>query len=105
MKELIYKDDARRAALHNEGEAVVAAIDEIKPVEFQGWIPVSERLPEKSGYYITFNKYGSINVYPYSAKHEKWNMCDWMGESMIKELSINSITYWMQLPQPPEVQE
>jgi len=33
MKELIYKDDARRAALHNEGEAVVAAIDEIKPVE------------------------------------------------------------------------
>lgn len=33
MRELIYKDEARRAVLHNQGDAAVAAIDEIKPVD------------------------------------------------------------------------
>lgn len=33
MKELIYKSDALRAVLHNEGQAAVAAVEAIKPVD------------------------------------------------------------------------
>ena len=33
MTEYLKREDVRRAVLHNEGDAVIAAIDELQPVE------------------------------------------------------------------------
>lgn len=102
MSEYLKREDVRRAVLHNEGDALIAAIDELQPVELPEWIPVTERLPEKSGQYLTYNEFGWFNAYPYSIIHKQWNTQDWMSEKSAKGLGINSITHWMPLPQPPE---
>ncbi len=52
----------------------------------QRWIPVSERLPEKSGYYLTYQE-GYIDV------KQWWGYWEMMYP----------ITHWMPLPNPPEV--
>ena len=97
MSEYLKREDVRRAVLHNEGDAVIAAIDELPVTELQGWIPVTERLPENDDDVLTFSKYelfpgGNIDVMCYYPRAQRW------------EIDRN-ITHWMPLPQPPEVKE
>ena len=54
------------------------------------WIPVSERLPEDTGYYLTTTKYGEV-------------YCDyWTGISFDRS---ETVIAWMPLPAPYEPQE
>lgn len=59
------------------------------------WIPVTERLPEKSGWYLTFvcNKWqGSLSDQTVSI---------WDGERFhVGSFAI--VTHWMPLPEPPK---
>lgn len=40
------------------------------------WIPCTERLPEKSGNYLTMSTNGRYEVLPYSVYHKAWNAFD-----------------------------
>ena len=51
------------------------------------WIPVSERLPEKTGKYLVTVKNGNVYAGTYSAYEGKFN---------------NSVIAWMELPEPYE---
>ncbi len=57
-----------------------------------GWIPVSERLPEKSGWYlVTIRGYETVtDVSLYSADGSAW------GDVSTKQ----KVTAWMPLPEP-----
>ena len=55
----------------------------------QHWIPVSERMPEESGYYITSNEYGGVNEDFYHDGHF-WNA----------DKNAYEVTAWMPKPSP-----
>ncbi len=77
------------------------------------WIPVSERLPEKDGKYLVFKQhhYGawqdvvgfakdgeSVNKYDLENEKDVWYNYD----SEYGYYSIDSVTHWMPLPEPPK---
>ena len=95
MSEYLKKEDVRRAVLHNEGQAVIAAIDALPVTERPEWIPVTERLPENDDLvlvYFTWKTFpvGEVDVSAYHPRAQRWET-NW------------SITHWMPLPKPPEV--
>lgn len=53
------------------------------------WIPVTERLPEDSGVYLTYDETGDLISQRYSAKTKEW------------EFSCYPATHWQPLPEPP----
>lgn len=67
-------------------EAVKTALDFIPC-----WIPVTERLPEKSGSYLVY-VYGEVTEM--DCWHGKWHM---LGDDYTK-----AVTHWMPLPEPPK---
>ena len=95
MSEYLKREDVRRAVLHNEGDAVIAAIDELPVMELQGWIPVTERLPENDDLVLVYFKWktfpgGEVDVSVYHPRAERWE-------------NTWDITHWMPLPKAPEV--
>ena len=59
--------------------------------ERQHWIPVTERLPEKSGSYLVF-VYGEVT-----------EMNFWYGKwHRLRDDYTKAVTHWMPLPQPPK---
>ena len=66
-------------------EAKVMAIKALSEQRIGHWIPVSERLPEENGYYLTTTMY-----------HEVY--CDyWEGERFGR---TEAVIAWMSLPEP-----
>lgn len=65
-------------------------------VTIQKWIPVSERLPEKSGEYLTLDDYGLRTVLEFSEVHQAFNASDYIPND-----SEIHCTHWMPLPAPP----
>lgn len=65
------------------------------------WIRTADRLPEKSGLYITMTESGIIDTMFYSAKHSAFNVHDWATDEDKKRYEI-PCDYWMPLPDPPE---
>jgi len=55
------------------------------------WIPVSERLPEKSGTYLICTKRGKVITMPFTAQYKRFN------GSVGREC-----THWMECPKGPE---
>ena len=63
------------------------------------WIPVTERLPEKPGYYLTYwhghsRPEGRVDVLNFDGTVFPWTTL-WKAVK-------NEVTHWMPLPQPPE---
>ena len=58
-------------------------------VTVQKWIPVTERLPEEMGFYLTARK---RDVFV-----EQWN-----GVCFSERCHLSQPTHWMPLPQPPK---
>ena len=65
-----------------------------------GWIPVSERLPEETGYekYLCLDKEYGRRVYGFTSP-SFW----WYPEDM--EDRTGYVTHWMPLPEPPQEAE
>ena len=67
-------------------------------VTVQEWVPVTEKLPEDSGYYLVVhrNKYnGSISI-----AFEMYIKCK-IGEWWENDYAYD-VTHWMPLPEPPK---
>ena len=63
----------------------------------QEWIPVTERLPEKSGDYLAYCDNRYIGLLPYSTQYKLFNTFDGCGTR-----HAIAVTHWMPLPQPPK---
>ena len=56
------------------------------------WIPVTERLPEKDGIYLTFNKKKEYEFHFFQTGKRMWPAV-W---------DEDGVTHWMPLPEPPK---
>lgn len=61
------------------------------------WVPVAERLPEKSGDYLVVTECGVCMTMTYSAMHRAFNAFD---SEETPKVAI-ACTYWMPLPEVP----
>ncbi len=61
------------------------------------WIPVTERLPEKSDYYLAYHGSGYIGILPYSVQYKLFNAFDGNGTKYAMD-----VAHWMPLPEPPK---
>ena len=81
------------------------------------WIPVSERLPDKDGSYLVFKKnvYGTdtralrfakdgrkVDKYDF---HTEWKNVWYRYDIEWGYITIDDITHWMPLPEPPKEDE
>ena len=64
----------------------------------QRWIPVSERLPEKTDTVLVLAD-GVRVIATYHSNKNKWELLWWISSE------IYGVTHWMPLPKLPEVQE
>ncbi|MGI1966628.1 DUF551 domain-containing protein [Citrobacter freundii] len=71
------------------------------PVTPDGWIPVSERMPEASGrYWCYVEEQNSLGK-----SHYQWN-CSWNGERWwVESDNGGRVTHWMELPAAPQQEE
>lgn len=61
-----------------------------------GWIPVSERMPEESGrYWCYVEEQNSLGK-----SHYQWN-CSWNGQAWSDKALSGRVTHWMPLPAAP----
>lgn len=63
------------------------------------WIRVKDRLPEKSGAYLTFLDNKGTEVFSYSERHKAFNADDDDDGCVY---AIDGVTHWMPLPEPPK---
>ena len=68
----------------------------IEALEWSSAIPVGERLPEESGFYLAFSEQGNWHVLHYSARHKAFNAFDGLRNDAEVRCS-----HWMPLPDPP----
>ena len=61
-------------------------------VTVQEWIPVTERLPEENGIYLTLNKKRQYEFHMFQTGKRMW-------QGIWEE---DGVTHWMPLPQPPK---
>lgn len=59
------------------------------------WIPVSERLPDKSGRYLICEELGRVMI-------AGWDTSCWFGGHSYSEFTVYKATNWMPLPEPPK---
>ena len=74
-------------------------VDEMK----SKWIPVTERLPEKSGFYLCYTEFKIFAVLHFSRKHKLFNWFDGMNPGEINS-DIKCIA-WMPIPKPPKEED
>lgn len=82
------------AGMRKEYGSCVEALDmAINALEQPAWIPCSERLPEKEGWYLISVKTGNVTKAFYRVAPIKQGGCYWRGH-------ITKPTAWMELPEP-----
>lgn len=97
--------DAYRAAMlnhpsNNQASAAAAVGEEIKqPSSNNGWIPVSERLPDETQPVIVVSDGGVVQRTVYQFCEGVWT--DWYEQ--YDEVATDAFTYWMPLPPAPKV--
>ena len=67
--------------------------------EYPRWIPVTERLPEKNGYYLVSRRMDTSDGLPplEVTMRQFYIKSGWQSVS-----EAYPVTHWMPLPQPPE---
>lgn len=75
-------------------------IEKAPTIEVPTWIPVTERLPVKGGYYLVVARYG-ITIMEFTMGNERYME----KPSFVSELlgrCNGEVTHWMPLPTPPK---
>ena len=95
-------------------EGLSHAVDQMTEWRKNQWIPVTERLPEKSGLYLTWihwscDEFPTYAVENYDADEERFG--DWTDQYDVDEYEIvfkyrdfvplDNVLAWMPLPSPP----
>ena len=79
------------------------AADAIEELSKPSWIPVTERLPEKTNHYLVHVKCGCDGKFA-----SAWEQVAWFCEKFYWEhlhgddVFEETITHWMPLPEPPK---
>jgi len=81
-------------SLAEENESLKSRIAELEAA--QKWIPVSERLPEKSETVLVLHD-NAVDIVTYHPKSNRWELLWWVNAD------LHDVTHWMPLPEPPEV--
>ena len=91
--EAICRSDENVQVLHTKSPAqsdCCPAQNSVTPAQNQGWIPVSERMPENDGAYLCWdNRYVTTYAFIFGA---------WQANQFIAK----NITHWMPLPAAPQ---
>ncbi|WP_227655954.1 DUF551 domain-containing protein, partial [Klebsiella pneumoniae] len=91
--EAICRSDENVQVLHTKSPAqsdCCPAQNSVTPAQNQGWIPVSERMPENDGAYLCWdNRYVTTYAFIFGA---------WQANQFIAK----NITHWMPLPAGPQ---
>lgn len=101
MREMLVELIEKTGMVENKNRCNIIAEELIaNGVTIQRWIPVTERLPEIGGYYLVHQmnpryKTSFIQHARYSENQEKW-----LGALAL--CSLDFVTHWMPLPEPPE---
>ena len=107
----LMKDTHVNGAWHHWGYEESADHLIANGVTVQKWIPVTERLPEKDGDYIVYKKRGLYEVLGFAKdgrKIHKYDFArDWKNvwysyDSEYGYCTTDSVTHWMELPEPPK---
>lgn len=77
---------------------VLAEIENTMASKQERWIPVSERLPEKSGDVLVCTYSGYIASVNYSSKHKQFNNYDLL--CFKNESVFDDVVAWMPMPEP-----
>lgn len=67
------------------------------------WISVEDRLPERTGEYLTWMTWGKITMLPFYIETQAWNV-PWEDEAS-RKCEITGVSFWRELPEPPEVEK
>ena len=110
----LLKDTRGNAAWHRWGYEEAADHLIANGVTIQRWIPVSERLPDADGNYIVFEPgyiVPAIRVLSFAKDGRKvdkydfdreWKNVWYRYDSEWGHITIDDVTHWMPLPQPPK---
>lgn len=92
----IVKDEAEYVEGWNDCRAAMLNQVGNSPAQNQGWIPVSERVPEEGGrYWCYVEEQNSLGK-----SHYQWN-CSWNGDVWSDKALTGRVTHWMPLPAAP----
>lgn len=82
-----------------DGAAAVHLLNIAPTIDPFHWIPVSDRLPEKCGYYLTCDWKGNVHIFEHDPK------CEYPFFIRPDSLRYYQPTHWMLLPEPPKEDE
>ena len=116
LEQAVAWDDEQKEEHISDGDGYGFYADHLiaNGVTVQEWISVKDRLPEKDGYYLVFEKhtYGTYTAVLRFAKdarkvdkydfHRGWKNVWYRYDSEWGHITIDSVTHWMPLPQPPK---
>lgn len=102
--DLVLRDAENRKRIERIRKLAEAHFPADRKAEADGWIPVEDMLPTKSGEYFTYGS--NCGVYPlhYSAKHRLWNAYDHDTPEGALEHAFTEITHWYPRPAAPAVE-
>lgn len=93
-----YKDVWDADVLYRRIVELEIGIGKTPGMTVQQWIPVTERLPENTGRYLT----GNIRANDEKCVFDLWFDCgEWYIDENDDEF-IYKVTHWMPLPEPPK---
>ena len=94
----LYDDPIELARAIRKGPDMPTSQAGNSPVAQDGWIPVSERMPEVEGRYWCYVEEQNC----LGKSHYQWN-CSWNGERWwVESDNGGRVTHWMELPAAPQ---
>ena len=99
--DLVLRDAENQKKIERIRKLAEARFPADRKAEADGWIPVEDMLPPKSGEYFTYGT--SMGVYPYkfSVPHKAWNSDD--GDN--GKYAVKGVTHWYPRPAAPAVEK
>lgn len=95
--------NGKTAAVQAVSDACMLAVAALREQEERRWIPVTERLPEKTGTYFVVTKTGAVTFARFYPEHD---FIDCTGKFIRHEKgnfqTNRNVIYWMPLPEPPK---
>lgn len=103
--DLVLRDAENRKRIERIRKLAEAHFPADRKAEADGWIPVEDMLPPKSGEYFTYGSNLGVCPLYYSSMHKLWNTHDQTTPEEAAETAFTEITHWFPRPAAPEKKE